>query len=205
MAGGIYVGIDPGVDGAVGVIYPDGSAIAADLPFERKKTSKRRTNKKGEKTAIYRKRPDTAGVVRLLYPLMESCQEHEVTFVLENVFPREQGKEVPMTAFQLGHAKGLIESLIVLAEELFGGKTAFVTPAQWRPVMCGTGAPKEVAIRRAQLLYPSADIRLKKHEHRAEALLIADFFRRKELEIGYPEFKSVKKVKKVKKTARRPK
>ena len=48
----------------------------------------------------------------------------------------------------------------------------FVTPAVWKRSY-GLGSEKRASLDKARLLFPSADLRLAKHDGRAEALLLA--------------------------------
>ena len=53
-----------------------------------------------------------------------------------------------------------------------------VHPVTWKSkIMAGMGKEKDASIARAKQLYPTADLSLKKHHGRADALLIAHFGR----------------------------
>ncbi len=52
-----------------------------------------------------------------------------------------------------------------------------VRPARWKHALGLRGKDKEAARLRAQQLFPSADLQLKKHHGRAEALLLASYGR----------------------------
>jgi crossover junction endodeoxyribonuclease RuvC len=52
----------------------------------------------------------------------------------------------------------------------------FVTPAKWKRDL-GLSSDKRASLDKARLLYPTADLRLAKHEGRAEAILIAHWAR----------------------------
>jgi crossover junction endodeoxyribonuclease RuvC len=54
-----------------------------------------------------------------------------------------------------------------------------VTPQRWKKTMLdGQGKDKDAARFKAQALFPQIELHLKKHDGRADALLIAEFARR---------------------------
>jgi crossover junction endodeoxyribonuclease RuvC len=77
------------------------------------------------------------------------------------------------SSFQFGCGFGSI--LSVLQTMLLS--MALVTPAVWKRSY-GLGKDKNASLHKARLMWPRADLRLIKHEGRAEALLIAEYGRR---------------------------
>src|SRR5690606_22665708 len=55
-----------------------------------------------------------------------------------------------------------------------------VTAAQWKRAP-GLASDKHAALHKARLLFPSADLRLAKHDGRAEALLLAHYAQTREV------------------------
>jgi len=190
----IYIGVDPGVTGGIGILYPEGDAVGLSMPtvtFNRggRKTKKGNTRKK----TVY----DAQRLPAIFRPFADSHHDpdddYQVVVVLENTMAR-QG-DTGITGFGMGHSKGVIEGIIWA----LGLPYEPVTPSQWRPKMVGVGTDKEASRMRAQRLFPGAELHQKNHEGRAEALLIAEFFRRKQAGEPMPVFQRVKKTKKVKK------
>ena len=77
------------------------------------------------------------------------------------------------SSFAFGLGYGSI--LSVLQASLIS--MALVTPAVWKRSY-GLGTDKHASLHKARLMWPRADLRLIKHEGRAEALLIAEYGRR---------------------------
>jgi Holliday junction resolvasome RuvABC endonuclease subunit len=191
----VYVGFDPGLGGGVGAIHPDGRCLTLDFP-----TITYATGKKTRKGNAKKKQDYSGSAMRhLLDPVVEFARGCPIFGVIEHV--QAQRKDTPVTAFSLGRSRGVLECLLWCN----GIPYELVTPASWKPKMVGTGSDKEASRLKAQQLFPAADLSLKKHHGRAEALLIAEFFRRKQLGIDMPSYRKVKKVKKVKKKAIRKK
>lgn len=189
----IYVGVDPGLTGGIGILYPEGDALALDIPTITFKTGGK--TKKGnakQKTDF-----DGPALANVLRPFAESHHdpesEYDVMIVLENVHAMHT--DTGLTGFSLGRSKGIIEGALWALDLPYDE----VSPSQWKPGMVGKGADKEASRLRAQRLFPRTELHLKKHHGRAEALLIAEFYRRKREGREMPVFKRVKKTKKVKK------
>lgn len=146
-----FAGIDPGVNGAVGLVREDGSfAAVLDMPTLTATTGRRQIDPAG-----------LAGILR----------EHAPRFVLvERVGPRPG--EGAVGAFAFGQTYGGI--LAVLAT--LGMPHDVVMPANWkRKAGIPPGAPKDASIAQALRLLPDAAPHLsrKKDDGRAEALLLA--------------------------------
>lgn len=146
-----YAGIDPGVTGAIGLVYGDGSfAAVADMPTLVQTTGRRLV--------------DAGALAHIL-------REQGPTFVLvERVGPRPG--EAASGAFSFGHTYGAI--LAVLAT--LGIAHDVVQPAVWkRKAGIPPGADKVASITTAKRLLPAAAPHLArvKDDGRAEALLLA--------------------------------
>lgn len=76
--------------------------------------------------------------------------------------------------FSMGYGLGIWHALLIAN----GIPFVRVRPQEWKPTFSLKGKEKGASILRAQELYPNADIRLKKHDGRAEALLMAEHLRR---------------------------
>lgn len=143
-----WIGIDPGKTGA-GVVIFDGGQLVADWP--------------GDPAAA-------AGI------LAEWLDRFEIRLAaLEKVGARPGQGVSSMFSFgrNLGAWEGLLAALRI--------PYVMPTPQQWQKglIMPSDGAdPKDRALVVARRLFPGADLRLKKHHGRADALLLAWWARR---------------------------
>ena len=97
----------------------------------------------------------------------------EVTAIIEEVGPMP-GQGVT-SMYSMGYGSGLWHMLLVCLDIPFRR----VRPQEWKKEFGLKGKDKGASILRAKELFPKADIRLKKHDGRAEALLLAEFCRRR--------------------------
>ena len=151
----IIVGIDPGIHGAVAVLYENGPAVW-DIPIV----------KDGKKFAID---PHELGHELATLP------HGNVHVWVEKVWARQN--ERPSSAFNFGRAYGTILGLctaLMLRHDL-------VTPAAWAKELAAPTDDK-ARIAMAKRLYPTLngefELKTKAH-HRADALLIAEYGKRK--------------------------
>lgn len=150
----IIVGIDPGIHGAVAVLYDNGP-VAWDLP----------TVKDGKRFAID---------VYALGTELATLPSADAHVFVEKVWARHN--EGRAGAFGFGRAYGTILGLLaalMIPHDL-------VAPATWCRAM---NVPPEKDGHRAAAarMFPSlaAQLQAKKDEHKADALLIAEYGRRK--------------------------
>jgi len=73
------------------------------------------------------------------------------------------------SSFQFGCGFGSILSIV----QVWRMPLQFVRSAQWKKDLQLAGKDKGAALDKARLLFPTAELHLKKHDGRAEALLIA--------------------------------
>lgn len=148
----ITIGIDPGLTGAIGFLR-DGVFVAVeDMP----------TLLKGSGSVKYEVSP--AGLISMLRRHIP-IDDHAVA-VLErvNAMPGQGVSSV----FSLGDSFGCARSALVAAHlELH-----YVSPVTWKKHFKLT-AEKEMGRALAQRLFPDAPLHLKKHDGRAESLLMA--------------------------------
>ena len=150
----IYVGIDPGLSGAVAFIYEDGSVSVHDTPVIK-------VEKNGKNRNVY--------LAATMCDILKIQGDKHVA--LEKVGPMPGNGAAAM--FSMGHGLGLWEGLIVAS----GIPLTYVIPQAWKK-MFGLDRDKNKSILKAKQLFPTADITLKKHDGRAEALLMAEYLRR---------------------------
>ena len=154
-----YIGIDPGLEGAVALIG-DGLVVVENVPV---------INVGGRKKT--RREIDPVGCLFLLRELIAMGHEHVAAIESVHSMP-EQGVA---SSFTFGKGFGIWIGLITS----LGIPFDLVTPQRWKKVMMdGMGKDKGASVYRARQLFPLADLSLKKHHGRADALLIAEWRRR---------------------------
>lgn len=173
-----YVGIDPGVTGAVAHIWQDGTVGIQDLPTMVIEGKKRRTVL------------DEHGAFQMLQSL--ACVDGAVTFLLEAAVFGPAAKKKEESEDGVGHSiitvansfllVGQLRGILAALAAMYGIKREITQPQVWkRAMMPGEARDKEAARQKAIQLYPSIaeDLKLKKHHNRAEALLLAEYGRRR--------------------------
>ncbi len=147
----LTLGIDPGLSGACALLDYDGVLLMlADLPVIRD----------GKLSWI-----DGARFQSLL---LDAIEGRPTRAIVERVqaMPAQGRSSAFNFGVGFGSMLGVLQTLQVSLE--------FVTPAQWKRDL-GLDSDKRKSLDRARLLYPTAELRLAKHDGRAEALLIANW------------------------------
>ena len=153
-----FLGIDPGKEGAFAIVSPDGKARVFDMPVA---------------TVGKRKCIDENAVLEMF----ASADLHpaKITFaVIEKVWGiKGQGAG---SAFNFGAGYGLIRGMLLA----HGHRWDAVPPQRWKKSIMSGPTGKDAARLQARRMWPAlADqLKLKKHDGRAEALLIAEYARR---------------------------
>lgn len=160
-----HIGLDPGIKGAIACIYSDGTVKIYDTPTKLWEAKSRA----GNTTRDY----DIKKCRKLLKKLIGK----NTKIWLEGVHPFLGSK---VSNFLLGRSKGIWEALIVS----LGYEYALVPMRSWTTYFFGPKARKDKKksnLKKARKLYPRAKkyFTLKKHDGRADSLLIAEFGRRK--------------------------
>ena len=162
----IYLGIDPGISGAIALVTEDGDARVKDMPIF--KIEKKKKTKKGN--VAFKREINAKGVIEILQPF----HHHDLHIFLEDVgvMPGEGA----VGAFSFGKGVGILHGIIAA----LGYPCTLVRPQTWKKVMIagGAGQDKNAARYRCQQLFPSVDCSLVKHDGRAEAVLLAEYGRR---------------------------
>jgi len=155
----IYVGIDPGLDGAVAIIHLDRTITVEDVPVVKLKA---------------KRKYDIQGMIALLKSL--NSAECRIWLELVHAFP---GQGVT-SMFSMGEGYGLWQGILAT----LGLSYELVTPQRWKKAMM-EGAPKDKAasVLVASRLFPASanDLRGKKgaaKDGRGDALLLAEWGRR---------------------------
>lgn len=155
-SGLVYVGIDPGLTGAIVALLPDGTAEFHDMP-----------------TLTVKKKQtlDYAGLAHILrrYPKRGECMA-AIEFV--SSMP---GQGVA-SMFKFGQVYGA--ALATMATLQIPYRT--ITPPVWKRAFRLIGCDKDESRARALELFPGVVeyLRLKKNHGRADALLLAEYLRR---------------------------
>jgi hypothetical protein len=165
----LFVGIDPGLNGAVAAVNDRGACALEDLPTLAMAGSARTQRKLCGR--------GLAEVLRRLVPVGEGCM-----VMLEDVHVMPAKKSGAAANTSLMHSKGVIEGVLGVLRL----KPVLVNSQTWKrfyglinPDASDTER-KAAAIECARRLYPScAEIARAKDHNRAEAILIAHYGMRK--------------------------
>ncbi len=161
-----FLGIDPGLSGALGIVDSKGRVQVFDAPVlvtQSGRGKKRKTKREYQLVQIARL------LRRFALPTSSIA-------MLEKVASRpDQGVS---SMWSMGYGSGIWEMALVFA----GIPYTRVSPLKWKNAMLeGVAHDKDGAILRAQQLFPSIDLytsRGAERDGRAEALLIAEYARR---------------------------
>jgi hypothetical protein len=165
----IYVGIDPGLSGAVAVIEPDSVQLFDSPTWEIKSTKRVR----GKTIEVIHHEYDVNGMNQLLMAVTLRVPSKEIMAGLEKVHSMpDQGVA---SGFKFGMGYGIWQGIL----SALGIAYQTIPPQRWKKTMMdGMGKEKDASMIVAQKLFPTADIRLRKHHGRADALLLAEYMRR---------------------------
>ncbi|MCT7992537.1 hypothetical protein [Laspinema olomoucense] len=150
-----FIGIDPGITGAVAIINSSKIQLI-DSPIFQIKT---------------KKKPDIAGYYQILKQYTEDS-----TAIIEEVhaMPGQGG----VSGFNFGTAFGIWIGILAALEIPY----EFVSPQKWKRQM-GVKGEKDESRTVALQLFPhlAPQLNLKKHHNRADALLMAEYCKRRSL------------------------
>jgi len=158
----IYIGIDPGLNGAVGIINED-----LVPPFEVHDTPT--FTVEGSKSKRKYNVPEMAKI------LSKFAGRNDVLVILESV--HSMPKQGVASSFCFGEGLGMWEGIIAA----FGFPLEMPSPQRWKKaIMADQGKEKDAARFKASQLFPSISDQFSrvKDDGRAEALLLAEYGRR---------------------------
>ncbi len=162
----IYVGIDPGLHGALAAVSGGGEFIGV---WDTSVLSVKRGRK--NKTVYI-----PTQMAQTLRNLLVSPKNRVRVVGLE--FIHSMPGQGVSSMFSMGQGFGIWEGVTAA----LGLPTEYVTPQRWKKTMLGVGSgtDKPASIVKALALFPSAEgyLKRKKDDGRAEAILIAEYFRR---------------------------
>lgn len=163
----IYIGIDPGIDGAIAVIPDDGGNILIyDIPTNSLKSGK----KTRREVDIMKLQHHIAEIGK-----MAASMGRTIVWVLEKVHSMPQNGVV--ASFSFGYLYGVLKASIVAT----GYRLCEVSPQEWKnSIMAGQAKEKDASRQKAASLFPNNShmFQLKKDHNRAEAALIGEYGRR---------------------------
>ena len=157
----IYIGIDPGLNGAVAYLPRGGITVVQDTPTMEVESSGKTRNKY-----------NIAAMAAMLRPYSYGS---EVLVILESV--HSMPKQGVASSFTFGEGLGMWKGIIAA----FNLPLEMPSPQRWKKeMMADMGRDKDASRLRAIQLFPEMGDRLerKKDDGRAEALLLAEYGRR---------------------------
>jgi crossover junction endodeoxyribonuclease RuvC len=171
----IYVGIDPGVSGAIGIIGPVRYDVY-DMPTSKLVTGKKTCKKTGKVSISSKRVYDPHAIARLIKFLNDSFN---ICVYLEKVHAMP-GQGVT-SMFSMGEGYGMLQGIL----STLGVPFTLVAPQTWKKVMITDVSEKDkgASYRRAKQLFPDAALTGPKGamlDGRCEALLIAQYGKWKE-------------------------
>lgn len=181
----LYLGIDPGLSGAFALLFPDDTVQTWQTPVTktRFKYPKAKT-KSGKPKVKITTEYDFRDTHMSLYQIRKLVAEEGMELVVG--IERQRGRETDSkhTVAQVGRNQGIWEALVG-ANNL---EYRIVDPTAWKPAYLPPGAQKSASLAIAVELFPKHDFEIrestgelfKREEAKAEALLIADYCRRKD-------------------------
>lgn len=147
----LTIGIDPGLSGAIAILNDDGVIESLrDLPIIR--DAKLAWVDGSELQSI----------------IMAALRGRTAVAMIERV--SSMPAQGIASAFQFGVGFGSILAVV----QTMHIRIELVTPAVWKRAY-GLSKDKDASLFKARLLFPLAELHLKKHDGRAEALLIAHY------------------------------
>ncbi len=152
----IYIGIDPGLSGALAIIAPGDHIFIHDTP-------------------IVKSNGKSQYLIRNMVEIFESLHLTAGCCIgIEQV--HAMPKQGVSSMFRMGEGLGIWKGIVAA----LGYSYEMITPKRWKKeMMQGMGKDKGASIIKAKQLFPNADIHLKKHDGRAEALLLAYYMKLK--------------------------
>ena len=158
------IGIDPGVSGALAILYGENQVEIADMPVMLSSKNRSQVNAAELAKILHRWEYRSSPASPPALPMSERL----VAYV-ERVGAMPHQGVVSMFGFgvSFGIVLGVLGALQI--------PVVLVTPAKWKRRAGLIGKPKDYARTLAQQLYPGIELGRKKDIGRADALLIARF------------------------------
>ncbi len=151
----LYIGIDPGLSGALSIIFGGGQVEIYDTPVLSDGT---------------KRKYDIQSILSLLRTHCIDANPH--CFIEEVHAMPGQGVT---SMFSMGYGLGVWHTVLAACDIPFER----ITPQSWKKEFSLIGKEKGASMLRAKEIHPTAPITLKKHDGRADALLLAELCRRR--------------------------
>ena len=159
-----FIGIDPGITGAIAYISLDGTIKFIDCP------TTTTTSKAAGKSKSKAKLNPT-----LMATELSQLVNPNSIIIIENIHAMPGQGVASMFNFGMGYGiwLGIIAALNIPVE--------LITPQAWKKYFGLIGTNKDASREKALQLFPSQsqELKLKKHHGRADALLLAEYLRRR--------------------------
>ena len=166
----IIIGVDPGLNGAIGTIYVSGNIISSYAVHDMPTMEVEKSNHK-IKNMI-----DLETLNSLICQICDENIDKEIVAWVERISAMP-GQGVT-SMFSMGRGLGNIEMVLTCYEIPIN----WVTPQKWKKeVIFGAGSDKLISVDKAKELFPTCEFETKrgrKLDGRAESLLIAEYGRR---------------------------
>lgn len=161
----IFLGIDPGVSGALAAVHDNGKAFVEDMPFLQIGTRK-------GKEARTKREVDAQRLADMLHPFSEL----DVQVAIEKVGAMP-GQGVA-SMFSFGRSTGVVHGVLAALKIPY----TLIAPVTWKNAMMkGMGKEKEASVARALQLFPTLSDSLiingTKKSGRGDALLLAAYLK----------------------------
>jgi crossover junction endodeoxyribonuclease RuvC len=173
------MGIDPGKTGALAMRSLDGLWRGVDCPLVETSTKTRKSKTTGKVTTTVKKESSPVLMAELIRDVMEAAVHKDARFVVYVEKVSAMPGQGVTSMFSFGRNFGQWEGAVAA----LGCEIHYVTPQRWKKVMLAD-APKgkEASRMKALQLFPylAAELKRKKDNGRAEALLIGEYGRRAE-------------------------
>lgn len=157
----IYVGIDPGLSGAIAILQPGCEPVIIDTPTTVVKSGKKNKKKFVESTMV---------------SMLATLDPKNTHVAMEAI--HSMPKQGVTAMFSMGEGYGLWRGILAALYLPY----TLITPQAWKKeMMAGMGKDKSASCYRVQQLFPSAQVFGPQGGHkdgRGDALLIAEYARR---------------------------
>jgi crossover junction endodeoxyribonuclease RuvC len=154
------LGIDPGISGALALLDENNTLVdIADMPVMRLGKNK------------HKQQVNAAELTKIIRAWKSLFKARGIALEAYLELVSAMPKQGVTSMFNFGVSLGVIEGVLAaLSIPVY-----MVTPASWKKRAGLTGKDKEAARTLAQQLYPAAELGMKKHIGRADAILIARY------------------------------
>lgn len=144
-----FIGCDPGLHGAIAIIYEESVALM-DMPL------------------LGSKELDVPKIMQFFYESLPPMSAQPYCIIEKAQTMPKQGI---VSAFNYGKAYGMLLACLYMKGIVFKE----IPPMTWKKYFGLIRADKDESRRKATQLHPAIDLRYKKDHHKAEAILLADF------------------------------